>query len=88
MQRARNTTPARDGLPPPAPPRYRLVTEPGRYSVLDVEAVDDDGAVRLGRRLSRDLESAPDGGGAWTSYRVERYDGPDWRLLRAWMPRR
>ena len=65
---------------------YRMVTQQGWDSVLPLDADSDDLAVQLGRGLA-DPDVRPLHPGLRTTHRVERRDGPGWRVLYAWMPR-
>lgn len=66
--------------------QYRMVTQQGWDTILPLDADSDDVAVRLGRDLARP-DARPLQPGLRTTHRVERRDGPGWRVLYAWMPR-
>jgi hypothetical protein len=66
---------------------YRMVTEQGWDTVLPLDADSDAGAVLLGRTLAGHPDDRPLHPGLRTTHRVERLDGPGWRVLYAWMPR-
>jgi hypothetical protein len=73
-------------MDPSSHAEYRMVTQQGWDSVQPLDADSDDGAVQLGRDLARPDDQLPHPGPR-TTHRVERRDGPGWRVLYAWMPR-
>jgi len=73
-------------MDPSAHAEYRMVTQQGWDSVLPLDADSDAVAVQLGRDLARP-DARPPHPGLRTTHRVERLDGPRWRVLYAWMPR-